>query len=120
MPMLATAAKSRIGSYGGVAPSSAVTLWLDAAKISVWPSGDALATLAVPIAPPAPGRLSMIAVSPSAAPSSEWNVRARTSRAPPAAKGTTMRITLPPGCAAAKGGNAATAQRRIMRIMARL
>jgi hypothetical protein len=47
-----------------------VTLWLEAAKISVWPSGAAFATLAVPIAPPAPGRLSMIAVVPSAAPSS--------------------------------------------------
>jgi hypothetical protein len=45
-------------------------LWLDAAKTSVLPSGVAFATLAVPIAPPAPGRLSMITACPSAAPSS--------------------------------------------------
>ena len=45
-------------------------LWLDAAKISVVPSGAAFATLAVPIAPPAPGRFSTMTVCPSAAPSS--------------------------------------------------
>src|SRR5712671_4597082 len=99
--MLATTAKSRIGSYGGFAPRSAVTLWLEAAKMSVWPSGAAFAALAVPIAPPAPGRLSMIAVTPSAAPNSLVKVRASTSRAPPAAKGTTMRMTLPPSWAEA-------------------
>ena len=70
MPTFATGAKSLIGSYGALSASSAVMLWLDAAKTSVLPSGAALATLAVPIAPPAPGRFSTMIVCPSAWPSS--------------------------------------------------
>ena len=41
-----------------------VTKWLEAAINNVLPSGDALETKAVPMAPPAPGLLSMIQFCP--------------------------------------------------------
>src|SRR5580765_6612243 len=76
-------------------------VWLAAARTSVCPSGGALATSAVPIVPPAPGRFSTITLRPIAAPSSEPIARARMSWTPPAAKGTTMRVTPPGACAPA-------------------
>src|SRR5258708_2867407 len=49
MPMLATPAKSRIGSYGGVAPGSAAALWVGGGQVcAAAPRG--------PPAPPAPAR----------------------------------------------------------------
>src|SRR5712692_3417361 len=74
-------------------------VWLAAARMSVWPSGAAFATEAVPMVPPAPGRFSTMTLQPSAAPSSGLIARARMSCTPPAPNGTTMRVTLL--CAAA-------------------
>src|SRR5262245_34072622 len=68
-------------------------VWLPPASRSVAPS-VALATLAVPTVPPAPGRFSTITLRPSAVPSSALSERATMSCTPPAAKGTTMRMTL--------------------------
>src|SRR5690349_1793560 len=74
-------------------------VWLAAARTRVVPSAGDLATEPVPMVPPAPGRFSTITVRPSAAPSSALSERARMSCTPPAANGTTIRIT--PDCAAA-------------------
>src|SRR6266849_9737873 len=76
-------------------------VWLAAARSSVPPSGVLLATDALPMVPPAPGRFSTITVRPRAAPSSALNERATMSCTPPAANGTTTRITPEEGCAAA-------------------
>ena len=75
---------------------------------SVRPSGAALATAATPMLPPAPGRFSTITV-PSDPFTASARMRAVTSIGPPAAKGTTMRVTLSAWARARAG--AATAAR---------
>src|ERR1700694_616754 len=74
-------------------------VWLAAARSSVWPSGSAFATEALPMVPPAPVRFSTITLRPSSVPSSALKARARMSCTPPAANGTTMRMK--PCCAEA-------------------
>src|ERR1044072_9496209 len=80
------------------------------AGMSVLPSGAALATKAVPMVLPAPGRFSTITLRPSCAPSSALIARARMSCTPPAANGTTIRAT-PLWPCAAKAAQQATAAR---------
>src|SRR5690606_9074887 len=58
------------------------------------------ATYSVPTVPPAPGRFSTITLAPSLPPRPSATLRAIRSVEPPAAKGTTMRITLSDGQAA--------------------
>src|SRR5438552_18597006 len=67
----------------------------------VWPSGGALATISVPITPPAPDRLSAITGWPSAAASFAPTARDSRSVVPPTANGTMMRIGLVGYCAEA-------------------
>src|SRR5437879_8170277 len=67
----------------------------------VWPSGGALATISVPITPPAPDRLSVITGWPSAAASFAPTARDSRSVVPPTANGTMMRIGLVGYCAEA-------------------
>src|SRR5688572_29850207 len=89
-------------------------VWLAAARTRVVPSGADFATEPVPTVPPAPGRFSTMTLRPSAAPSSALNERATMSCTPPAAKGTTMRMTLP--CAAAgRAASSATRKSRAFR-----
>ena len=59
-------------------------VWLAAARMSVLPSGGALAAKAVPMVLPAPGRFSTITFRPSCVPSSALMARARMSCTPPA------------------------------------
>ncbi len=59
---------------------------------SVWPSGAALATAAVPVVPPAPGRFSTTIDWPSASASGSRNSRAMKSVEAPGGKGATMVI----------------------------
>src|SRR5438552_5833257 len=67
----------------------------------VWPSGGALATISVPITPPAPDRLPAITDWPSAAASFAPTARDSRSVVPPTANGTMMRIGLVGYCAEA-------------------
>src|SRR3989442_16045006 len=67
----------------------------------VWPSGGALATISVPITPPAPDRLSVITGWPSTAASFAPTARDKRSVVPPTANGTMMRIGLVGYCAEA-------------------
>src|SRR5262245_9810782 len=96
-------------------------VWLPPASRSVAPS-VALATLAVPTVPPAPGRFSTITLRPSAAPSSALNERATMSCTPPAAKGTTMRMTLPcpQAAVAARENSKATSRFTDLALVGRL
>jgi hypothetical protein len=87
-------AKSFFGSKGSVAYRCGLTVkMLPDAISSVWPSGAALATSAVPMLPPAPARLSTTTVCFQISPSFCASRRATTSVLPPGAKGTT-RVTL--------------------------
>ncbi len=80
----------------------------------MWPSGGAFATEALPIVPPAPVRFSTITLRPSSVPSSALNERARTSCTPPAANGTTTRIT--PCAGEAVAASASSSAGRVLRF----
>src|SRR5437763_5646189 len=82
-------------------------MWLSNVTIQVWPSAGALATLAPPIAPAAPGLLSITVCQPVLSLTLAASRRATASVVPPGGKGTTTRIgplgqSLP--CAGARPG----------------
>src|SRR5262249_38578550 len=54
----AIGARSRRGSYGTLDTAGAITRGKSGVKRSVWPSGAALTTWLIPLAPPAPSRTS--------------------------------------------------------------
>ena len=91
--MAVMATKSRAGSNGSLLNSQGL-MACDAvvAMPSVWPSGWARATASTPMLPPPPGRFSMMTV-PSLSLTCSARIRAVVSMGPPAAKGTTMRVT---------------------------
>ena len=80
---------------------------------SVWPSGVAFATMAVPIVPPAPVRFSITTACPQFSLIFCAMMRASVSVLPPGENGTTMRIGLVGNfcCAWRASGVAARAQR---------
>ena len=87
----ATGVKSPTGSKGREADSAAlVECALDATR-SVCPSGDALATVSVPILLAAPGLFSITTGRPSAAAIRSPTTRPRASTRPPGGQGTTIR-----------------------------
>ncbi len=70
--------------------------WPGVAESSVLPSAGALATMAVPIAPPPPPRLSTTTVAPISRAMGTAYERATISALPPGANGTTRVRGLPP------------------------
>src|ERR1041384_1785473 len=93
-------------------------VWLAAARMSVLPSGGALAAKAVPMVLPAPGRFSTITFRPSCVPSSALMARAGLSSPPPAENGTTMRVTPCPRAAKATQTSAAATMKRFNSLLA--
>src|SRR5437764_2496654 len=84
-------------------------MWLSNVIIQVWPSGGALAAIAAPIAPAAPGLLSITVCQPVLSLTLAASRRATGSVVPPGGKGTTTRIgplgqSVP--CARARAGAA--------------
>jgi hypothetical protein len=71
------------GSYGRLAYIAGFTAWLLDARMTVWPSGAALATICVPMIVPAPGLLSTTTGCAQASESLSASVRAIGSTAPP-------------------------------------
>src|SRR6185369_11831097 len=67
-------------------------MWLSNVTIQVWPSGGALAAIAAPIAPAAPGLLSITMFQPVLSATLAARMRATGSVVPPGGKGTTTRI----------------------------
>ena len=67
-------------------------MWLSNVTIQVWPSGGALAAMAAPIAPAAPGLLSITVCQPVLSLTLAASRRATGSVVPPGGKGTTTRI----------------------------
>src|SRR5262245_36557649 len=67
-------------------------MWLSKVTIQVWPSGGALAAIAAPIAPAAPGLLSITMFQPVLSATLAARMRATGSVVPPGGKGTTTRI----------------------------
>src|ERR1043166_7623548 len=67
-------------------------MWLSNVTIQVWPSAGALATFAAPIAPAAPGLLSITVCQPVLSLTLAASRRATASVVPPGGKGTTTRI----------------------------
>src|SRR3954447_24808773 len=67
-------------------------MWLSKVTIQVWPSGGALAAIAAPIAPAAPGLLSITVGQPVLSLTLAARMRATGSVVPPGGKGTTIRI----------------------------
>src|SRR5437763_524625 len=67
-------------------------MWLSKVTIQVWPSGGALAVMAAPIAPAAPGLLSITVCQPVLSLTLAARMRATGSVVPPGGKGTTTRI----------------------------
>src|SRR6476659_8051031 len=67
-------------------------MWLSNVTIQVWPSGGALAAIAAPIAPAAPGLLSITMFQPVLSATLAASKRATGSVVPPGGKGTTTRI----------------------------
>src|SRR6476659_10148356 len=67
-------------------------MWLSNVTIQVWPSGGALAAIAAPIAPAAPGLLSITMFQPVLSATLAARRRATGSVVPPGGKGTTTRI----------------------------
>src|SRR6185369_4934545 len=67
-------------------------MWLSNVTIQVWPSGGALAAIAAPIAPAAPGLLSITMFQPVLSATLAARMRATGSVVPPGGNGTTTRI----------------------------
>src|SRR5215813_6809174 len=98
-------------------------MWLSNVIIHVWPSAGALAAIAAPIAPAAPGLLSITVCQPVLSLTLAARMRATGSVVPPGGKGTTTRMEEPFGqslaCARARRGaaSAAVAERSVRRRM---
>src|SRR6188768_1920536 len=78
--------------YGRLGVKAGLRIWLSKVIIQVWPSGGALAAMAAPIAPAAPGLLSITVAQPVLSLTLAARRRATGSVVPPGGKGTTTRI----------------------------
>src|SRR4029077_20830680 len=98
-------------------------MWLSKVTIQVWPSGGALAAIAAPIAPAAPGLLSITMFQPVLSATLAARIRATGSVVPPGGKGTTTRIG-PFGqslvCARTRDGAARAAAVLVSRLRRRI
>src|SRR5918993_4959172 len=86
-----TAAKSAAASYDNLENKAGATVWDEECTKKVYPSGSLLATEAAPVVPPAPTRFSTMIDCPIWVETLSNTVRAITSTAPPALKGTMAR-----------------------------
>ncbi len=107
VPISSTGSRSFSVSNGRFCRNG-LTAWVSNTNTQLLPSGGALATIAVPMLPEAPGLFSMMMVVPSFCCRPGCTIRAIGSTVPPGGNGTMTRVTLP-DCARARETNGAAA-----------